>query len=188
MGELLCSPSSPFPPAPDSPKGSAAGPRDRKSVIRDKRRRAGMERRRPALAAMAEAGKTSAMSDTRHMDLDRVRAAERRAFWWACRFAWLSLIALLGDCRPLHRHGVHPRRPDRSALLRLGDGRVQHHCHGPVPAGHDGTGCPLPHGAGALAVLPALPPGRLCRLCRRAHHRHGAHPRRCVGRCLRAGL
>ena len=42
---------------------------------------------------MAEAGKTSAMSDTRHMDLDRVRAAERRAHWNAVRLAWLSLLA-----------------------------------------------------------------------------------------------
>ena len=33
------------------------------------------------------------MSDTRHMDLDRVHAAERRAFWNACRFAWISLLA-----------------------------------------------------------------------------------------------
>ena len=42
---------------------------------------------------MAEAGKTSAMTDTRHMDLDRVRAAERRAHWNAVRLAWLSLLA-----------------------------------------------------------------------------------------------
>lgn len=33
------------------------------------------------------------MSDTRPFDRDRARAAERRALWLACRFAWLSLLA-----------------------------------------------------------------------------------------------